>query len=425
MPKMICSKCGEPMSASEGDPGKTFPESRIKLCKRCEKKGRRSSGSGHKRPSSSNEKISTKKKGLRKTGRPSKSTADLISIKEKDGSERKHSSQVDLTFGENLARVSGSYKPRGTSAFRVHRDTRHSKRHAYPTQEPVSKKQWKYILMGTGLLGVAFCAILLFPQGTTVVGPDPQPVNDTGSKDPLPHQAGSGEEELLSSNAFDKNEKDPGGAGNPETPPERQTAPPEPDEYPVLLMSDLDVSAEVRADRRSWRLEHGSPKPGSSRLLLGGFENAVEILYWTFRPRNGIEAWLGNKGVTSGGHSIRLKIAPVPGFSETFFQLVLGQSEFWNWKQAQELSCDVFNPTTLPLTLHIQITYDDGTKEQMAEWPFTLQAHSEKHLTCSIQDTKISFDQVMGVGFRIPHLKKRALVFYIDNFALKGAFGDE
>jgi len=442
MAKRRCDYCGKPVDAEMLKSGLAVKVRSEIFCRDCDDNHNLS---GPEKPTQT-KLIPKRKSGSKKIPKRKKNTSTVLlpssSVSSAKGAHEKMKTREDgppdVSFGENLARASSYYRPRSTSNFRPA-----DKRHKFSTKitrvsrqkEGLQKKQWKFIAIGVGLLAVALIAIKLMPAVTKLEkkmakqhseqntinsdfdGQDPEKDSDgNGGGTPPAGLQKLGEKQAA--------ENAPATSNSTPAKEKKNNFEPNHDEIPVLLVSDLDIDAEGRADRKAWRLKRGTPAPGQTELLLGDFEESFEILYWTFQPRAGIEAWMGTKSVTSGTRSIRIRLAPITrAQKDTQFNLILAKGEFWNWTGAKTLACDAFNPTDKPYTVNITLTHFQDGKEQTSEWQFTVPAHTKKYLDCPVTEAKIDFGKVTSVGFRIPRLKDSPIIIYLDKFVLTGKFG--
>ncbi|GMV82694.1 MAG: hypothetical protein AMXMBFR7_38780 [Planctomycetota bacterium] len=205
---------------------------------------------------------------------------------------------------------------------------------------------------------------------------------------------------------------------------------PSDDELAVLLMSDDDLDAEMREQRRTWRLERGKAAAGGTEILLGTFENGIEITNWSFRPRKDVLAWLGKQGVTEGGNALRLSFEPRSmAYPASDFYLSLGADQKWDWTGALQVRLDCFNADPAqPLELAVVLRSGDigtDTSGKRAEFPFSVAPKSAQSLVCDLAGKEIDLSEVRWIGVRVNRKDNRATVLYLDGLRVLGAFKGE
>jgi hypothetical protein len=199
---------------------------------------------------------------------------------------------------------------------------------------------------------------------------------------------------------------------------------PETGELAVPVTPDNGIESDVPTERAAWRLTRGTPSPGDEEFVLGDYEDANEIQNWTFRPGDGVEAWLGTKGVTSGKRSLRLQLqAKTEVHNSTEFFVSLPEGQHWQWNGAEEIQLDVENPMKRPLELAVVVRSGGRTGGDLkeAEWSERIPAGSATHMTCSLTD-RVDLNRVWHLGLRIALKKERPVLFYVDRFAVRGSF---
>lgn len=347
-------------------------------------------------------------------GVPARRSSKNLPLPSESGGQRQ-ADRVDFELGDQLASASGRARGRlsSTTAKSLSKVKRTTKEYANSeTERAVRGEQHitKYIVIGSLLLlaGIA---------GVMVLNASAKPSEEDRKR----QRARLEEREKQEAQEEKEREeaKDAPLVVRIEDDPERLPQS-EPDEMGVFLPGDEMLDEVQRRARDAWSRKKGQPPAGEGPFVLGDFEADEEFTMWHFAPQTGVLAWKGKKGVANGNIALRLQVPPcgeTPG--EAAFYLATAADEAWDWRGANALVAEAFNPQRRAMKVALEVGSGEGKK---LRWDFEVAPGKSFELRGELQGADFEPLKVQRVGLKVPRDAKKELVIYIDHLRLEGSF---
>lgn len=332
-----------------------------------------------------------------------------------EGGGHRQADRVDFQLGDQLASASGRARGRlsSTTAKSLSKVKRTTKEFATSeTERAVRGEQHitKYIVIGSLLLlaGIAGVMVLNASGKPSLEDREEQRVR---LEEREKQEAKEEEEREKAKEApmVVKIEEDP-----------ERVPQAEPDEMGVFLPGDEMLDEVQRRARDAWSRKRGQPAAGEGPFVLGDFESDEDFTMWHFVPQKDVLAWMGKKGVATGKIALRFQVPPcgeTPG--EAAFYLATAADEAWDWRGADAVVADAFNPQRRPLKVVLEVGSGEGKK---ARWGFEIPPGKSYELRGELQGPDFEPLKVQRVGLHVPRDAQKALVVYLDNVRLVGSF---
>ncbi|MCK6473401.1 MAG: hypothetical protein L6R28_16780 [Planctomycetes bacterium] len=404
-----CIKCGKPIPASMLRDGRARKIGAGFVCPACRIE-RASASTPQRLPSTQAELPAAHgSKGV-----PTRRSSKNLPLPSENGTHRE-ADRVDFQLGDQLASASGRARGRlsSTTAKSLSKVKRSAKEYANSeTERTVRGEQHitKYIVIGSLLLLAGIAGVMVL-NATSKPSQEDRERQRARLEDRERQEANEEKEREAAKDAplVVKIEDDP-----------ERVPQSEPDELGVFLPGDDMLDEVQRRERDAWSRKRGQPAPGEGPFVLGDFESDEELRMWRFAPQKDVLAWLGKKGIATGKIALRLQVPPcgeTPG--EASFYLATAADEAWDWRGANAVIAEAFNPQRRALKVALEVGSGEGKK---LRWDFEVPPGKSFELRGELQGADFEPLKVQRVGLKVPRDAKKELVIYLDNFHLEGSF---